>query len=357
MANQEQVERLKKSVEEWNQWRENSPDVEIDLRDTNFESADLKGANLKGAILANADFFGANLKSANLEGASLESAILSFCNLRSANLKGANLEGANLEGITLIRADLEGAILEGANLEGASLRSVNLSFANLTNAKLSFAKLSFANLSCANLTNANLDRCQLLFASFQDAILTGACIQDWNINNETNFDNVICKYIYLKYEYEDDQIIYKDRRPSDPNQDFKQSDLANLVESSLETVNFVFNNGIDWNAFLSAFQTVQIESNSDELSIQAIEKKRDGSFVVRVDVPTDVDKGEIEKAFFLKYQMDLQAKTEEYEKILKFQDLAIQSKKEEIIQLHRQKSTDLMHIIQWQTQKSLSMEN
>ena len=356
MANPEQLEKLKKSVEEWNQWRNESPDVEIELPNANLESVNLKGANLDRANLSNADLFGANLKGANLEGANLEGSILSFSNFRSANLKGANLEGANLEGTNLIRADLEGANLEGANLEGAILRSVNLSFANLTSAKLSFAKLSFAKLSFTNFTNANLDQCQFLFTSFQDTILTGACIQDWNINNETNFDNVVCQYIYLKYEYEDDQIVYKERRPSDPNQNFNKRDLARLVESSLQTVDLSFNDGIDWNAFSSSFQSIQIESGANELFIQAIEKKSDGSLVIRVDVPSNLDKEEIEKAFFLKYQKDLKVQTEEYKKNLQLENVITEEQKDEIIQLHRDKSTDLMNIIKWQTQQAIKNE-
>ena len=73
------------------------------------ERADLRGANLYGAILRGADLHGANLRGANLYGA-----ILRGANLRGANLYEANLRGANLRG-----ADLCGANLRGANLCGA----------------------------------------------------------------------------------------------------------------------------------------------------------------------------------------------------------------------------------------------
>ena len=70
MANQEQLRTLKKEgVEVWNLWREDNPDVKIDLSD-----ADLSGANLSGS----------NLRRANLSGSNLSNA----CFIR-ANLSGA----------------------------------------------------------------------------------------------------------------------------------------------------------------------------------------------------------------------------------------------------------------------------
>ena len=55
MADKEQLERLLHSVEEWNQWREEKPKVEIEL-----SYASLSGANLSKADLSKADLFGAD---------------------------------------------------------------------------------------------------------------------------------------------------------------------------------------------------------------------------------------------------------------------------------------------------------
>ena len=51
--------------------------------------------------------------------------------------------------------------------------------------------------------------------------------------------------------------------------------------------------GIDWQAFLQAFLKLKSETG-DELSIYSIEDKWDGYFVIRVNVPPDADKKEIE---------------------------------------------------------------
>ena len=68
--------------------------------------------------------------------------------------------------------------------------------------------------------------------------------------------------------------------------------------------------GIDWQTFLTAFQELQIECESGELSVQAIEKKRDGAFVIRVDAPAGANKETIEASFWSKYKPFLEANDE-----------------------------------------------
>ena len=106
--------------------------------------------------LGGADLSGANLTKANLADADLEWANLSGANLTRASLFGANLTGANLTG-----ADLSGANLTATNLTDANLTGANLSGANLTDADLEWASLSGANLADADLTGASLDAAYL----------------------------------------------------------------------------------------------------------------------------------------------------------------------------------------------------
>ncbi len=361
MANEEQLRILnKEGVQAWNEWRKDNRDVEIDLEGANLNYAYLEGANLnyayleganlynaqleraqlnyaqlnyayleganlEGANLNGANLNGANLEGAYLEGAHLEGAHLNYAYLEGANLNGANLtdanlnyaqleraylegaqlygaylnyaqleraylEGANLEGAYLEGAHLEGAHLEGADLTGADLTGADLKGAHLKGAHLTGQNLNGKDLSGNDLSEANLTRFQALGTNFSSANLTGACIEDWNINSKTNFDNVICDYIYLKQGQ-------KERRPSDPNRNFEPGDFAKLVEQSLETVDLIFTEGIDWRAFLPSFQDLQVKYGKENVSIRAIEQKSDGAFVIRLNVPPDADdakKAEIE---------------------------------------------------------------
>lgn len=138
MADQEQLERLKRSIEEWNQWRqEQSYDFCPDLSLANLNNINLSHANLSGALLRDASLIGANLSEALLSSANLTGALLG-----SANLSHANLSEAFLSGVNLYSANLRGASLDGAILKGS-----DLSEADLTNAFFSYTTFAWVNLS------------------------------------------------------------------------------------------------------------------------------------------------------------------------------------------------------------------
>jgi len=113
------------------------------LTDGSLRHADLKYANLDGAILSGAD---------------LRDAYLSF-----ARLAGADLRNANLQSAILRAADLTGALLLNANLRGAKLLDANLPTANLHGADLAGANLAGADLTEARgLTDYHLARAESL---------------------------------------------------------------------------------------------------------------------------------------------------------------------------------------------------
>jgi uncharacterized protein YjbI with pentapeptide repeats len=148
MADQEQLERLQRSAEEWGQWREDHPEIRPDL----------SFANLNGAFLS-----GTDLSRADLRGANFSSIVLSNANLSLADLSGANLSSAFLSS-----TDLNGANLSGAFLREANLRFTNLSGTNLSGTDLSGADLSLANLSSANLGSADLSDAKTGWTIFGD---------------------------------------------------------------------------------------------------------------------------------------------------------------------------------------------
>ena len=115
MANPEHTALLRQGVTEWNNWRDNHPEIKPDLSGETF--------------------------SENLIGADL-----SRCNLVDSWLVAQDLSGANLFDADLTDADLTGARLVGANLTLANLASTKLLEANLVGCNLSIAKPWKANL-------------------------------------------------------------------------------------------------------------------------------------------------------------------------------------------------------------------
>ena len=343
MANLVQVLRLKwRGVASWNKWRRNrnNRDIQIDLSEANFikanftganlsdadftgadlrkadlrkadlrkadlRKADLTGANLRFAELRGADLTGANLNVSDLTGAKFNGAYLNSANFQNQILRKADLTGANLTGAKFNGADLTGANLTGANLTGADLTDAKLNDAKLNGANLTDAKLTDAKLNGADLTSAKLYRTQALGTYFTGAILTEACIENWNIDNKINLENVICDYIYLSRDQ-------RKRSPSDPNRNFQPREFVKLVEKYIETVDLIFKDGIDWRAFLTSFQILQVEYGEQNVSIQAIEKKSDGALVIRLNVPSDVDKAEIERRAKESYKTNLKLLETQY---------------------------------------------
>lgn len=303
---------------------------DANLGSVNLTRADLSGANLSGVNLTRVDLSGANLSGVNLTRAKLISADLSGINLTNADLSGAILTNVDLGSANLTRVNLSGINLNGVDLSGADLRD-----ANLRDANLSGAILSGVDISGADLRDANLARSQALGTNFKGAIFTGACIEDWSINSHTKLDDIICDYVYQKNERQE-------RRPSSSN--FQPGDFTRLYQRPIETLDLIFRDGIDWKSFADTLQALNTEQklniqgeNNQYLTVRAIEKRDDGSFVIRVDVPNSVDKAEIEAEFKKNYEMQLKAHEEQYRQQLQAKDGEIE--------YNRQQNTNLTNIV------------
>ena len=266
VADEKQLEVLLSGTDSWNLWRTNNPTIRI-----NLARADLSKVNLSGA----------NLIEANL----------SYANLSYSNLTGAYFNAANL-----IEANLSRTNFRGADLREARLRQANL---------------GWANLSMAHLLKADL----------RDSLLTGSCLQDWHINASTNLSGVQADYVYLKFGGHE----FYDRRPHSGN--FKPGEFAALFQQVLDTLDLIFVDGIDWQAFFASFQELRQQYNNADLTIQAIEKKSGGSFVVRLEVPEEADKAAIEQSAKANYQQQLQLVEARYQAQLQAKDEVIDSYK------------------------------
>jgi Pentapeptide repeats (8 copies) len=90
LANKRHLNILRGGVKTWNKWREEHPKIQPDLSGAELNArlgfANLRGANLREAMLFGANLGGANLSRADLLGTSLDGAHLGEANLFKANL-------------------------------------------------------------------------------------------------------------------------------------------------------------------------------------------------------------------------------------------------------------------------------
>ncbi len=295
------------------------------LNDSNLSDSDLSYANLYGAYLNGAKLIRANLSNtnlsytrflkANLNGAKLTGANLSCANLKGIDLEGANLEGCQLEQVTLEKANLKKASLQKLDLSGAYLKQADLTMANLegaylngaylTNTNLKKAKLNGASLKGVDLRNANLLLAEALGTNFEGANFTGACIGDWKIDRTTSLNYVICQYVYLAYQN-------KHRIPTNGQENFALGRFSQFAQKSLVIIDLFFPQDIDWQAFIFSFNHLQAQGKGKELTIKAIESKNNGTLVVKINVPSELDVNKIEAFFWQKYQESCQEAAETY---------------------------------------------
>lgn len=145
------------------------------LVNANLSSAKLIGANLQQTLLENASFTGADLGSANLSRANLKGARLGQARAADAQFRFANLAQSDWKGADLSRADLSQANLRDANLSSTQLAGTNLSGAQLKNVSFQNADLSRANLRGADLEGADFQGA--IFIAAQPTVVSDQFIQ------------------------------------------------------------------------------------------------------------------------------------------------------------------------------------
>ncbi len=233
-----------------------------------------------------------------------------------------------------------------ANLTGADLTKADFSGSNLTEANLNQADFTQTNLS-----NTNLTRVRAIATDFTGANFTGACIENWQIDRETIFDDVICNYIYLKSEIDPDtgDTIFSDRRPQNTLSNFEPGEFINLIQKARKSIDLIFKNGIDWKAFLETLKELQIKYQDDRLSIGAIEHKLERTFIVSLNVTPEADRAVIETQAQQIYETKLQVIEAQYKAELRQLEtkcqIEITDKDREIIDLHKQQSADILQLV------------
>lgn len=174
MANPKHLEKLKKGVDFWNQWRAKQHGINPNLSGANLADEHLAGIDLRDSLLIGVNFRDADLRYANLNGADLRRADLSTARLQCADLSGATLRGAMLDKADLYEADLRSTDMEKASIIGADLSNASLRWTRLSGAILRDSDFSGADLRSTNLMRADLTRVKLIDTVFGNTDLEDA---------------------------------------------------------------------------------------------------------------------------------------------------------------------------------------
>lgn len=341
MANPEHLDRLKSCIsQDWNCWRQESPGIIPDLSNADIHSVDREEINLSKANLRGVNLTDAYLAQADLSKSILDNALLNKAWLNSANLQGANLVGAEIVEAHLLSADLGCANLKEASFRRSDLTGACLDGANLRKADLLRTDFKRASLRDVDLRNAFLYESYLQGSNLTGSNLTGVCVKGWQLDSFTDLTDIVCDYAYLAAGHV--AYKYQERRPISGH--FKPDEFALLTQKAVETIDLVFISGIDWQAFLQSFQELRSQYADDELSVQAIEKKSGGSFVVRLEVPDNADKANIERVIKTEYAVKLQSVEAEYEERLRIQGRHLDDVRSSI-EAERQEKATLIGVI------------
>jgi uncharacterized protein YjbI with pentapeptide repeats len=256
---------------------------------TQFRLANLSDANFSQAILKNSDFRRANLT---------RSCFTHAKGLTLARVNRTYLEDEQIRNL-VVTGDGKGGLFNYKDMRG-----VNLQGANLSHAKFIGANLSEANFCKADLTHAKLAQAQLYRADFKEANLTGACIQDWGISADTQFNNVQCKYVYMHLTTQNDEDPY--RKPDNRDEDFKTGDFElfitplvaaqalyqsqNIDPRSITNIVDLFHERLDPAAASLALQKLSEQHPEAGIKVVALEGRGNEKVRMQVLVSEEADK-------------------------------------------------------------------
>ena len=240
-----------------------------------FYGQDLSGLNFTGAKIANVDFRAKKLHRTCLKAVQgLDRARVDnqYFDLDNPQVQSLLTQGSS-ENNQFSRVNLRGAYLRDADM-----RHFNLIETNLEGADLSNADLRESILLRAVLTDADLSR----------ADLTGVCIKDWSINQQTQLTGVACDYIYRNYE----NGRASDRYPA--GRDFAPGEFELLYGQVTNAVELIFQDYVDWRALSFTFEKFQIEDDGLGLELKGVEQRGD-YWVVKVTHREGVSKKQVEQ--------------------------------------------------------------
>ena len=282
-----------------------------DLSDSRFNNANLVNTNFADSKLDRTDLFGAKLTNCRLD---LGKHLVKLCQKREGQFQ-----------------DYQSVNFSKLNLRNTVLRKSDFKMADLSKTDLSFSSLEEANLSSV----------RALGTDFSGATMTGACIEDWAINAETKFTYVRCDYIYLRQNKQE-------RRPESGF--FRPGDFARLIATFSETLDLIFREGDDPEAFWNALRKLLEENRDADLSIQSMESLGQGEGRVRLNANNpQANKAQLREEFDRNYEiLSKQLQAEREKTVALNKKLAYQTGQ---LTAYKQQKSFLEKLVYYQTER------
>ncbi|MBD0335760.1 MAG: pentapeptide repeat-containing protein [Cyanobacteria bacterium Co-bin13] len=272
---------------------------------TCFRGADLSDADFSQAKLTHSDFRRANLSRTRWASAT--------------GLSQARVEHTYLADPQICRL-VTTQNGQSQTFDGKDLRQVNLQGARLADASFIGADLSEANLAQADLSRAKLVRAQLYRANLSTACFTGAYIQDWGISTETDLDQVVCDYIYMRLPSRDDPDPC--RKPDNRAEVFQSGDFADFIAPILKTLDLYQQQHVDPRSVAKTYKTIdlfhhagldpgaaalalqQLAAQHPEAGIEVLTLEGRGQDKIRLQarVSTQADRSQLSAQYFEHYR-------------------------------------------------------
>lgn len=292
-----------------------------------YRDAEIRSFAIAFAALRGTSFRGADLTEANFTSARLKSTDFRQANLTRVRWYGAKMLNRVRAGNSYLQSDQIRQWLIGKgidkNFDRQDLRSINLQGADLTDASFIGADLSEANLQGANLSRAKLVQTQLDETDLTGAILTGACIEDWNITSHTKLDNVKCEYIFMRLPTKDNPEPR--RKPDNRSEVFKDNDFADFIKPFFDTLDLYHNQEVDPRAIAISWKKLAEDNPDANLRFASMEVKGEDNLLLRLKTAPNADLSKLSAEYFETYNQIKALAEQDVQKLIAEKDDRIQA--------------------------------
>lgn len=261
------------------------------------------GTQFSGATLAHTDFSEADLTAARFVDAKFQQPDFTHAkNLHLTWTYATPLEH-KLVRTLLTEGRLDSRDFSNLNVRGLSFKGLGLSGCNFYH-----TDLSEADFSDCDLTGADLSEAMVRGTRFSNATMTGAIIDNWSMDKHTQFDGVICDFVFTRRNKEERNPLQGDFKPG----------AFSMLYQKISTVDFIAQTPDELTALLRAI--ISIKQQGRDLDIQSLERKNE-SVVVRTQSDEGIDKAAIYAE--VKAQMAEEKNLLQQEKQLLLQELKL----------------------------------